>query len=311
MAGLAILCSGQGAQNAGMFDLLAEAPQAAPVFGAARAALDGRDPRALVRRPDGVDLHANRVGQVLCCTQALAAWAVLRDIVAGPLVVAGYSVGELAAWGVAGLLDVATVLRLAVRRAAVMDADTDEPSGLVAIRGLARARLEPLCRARHCHVAIVNAFDQMLVGGTTLCLQALVADADAHGGQATMLPVAVASHTPMLERASRRFREALADAPVAAEIPSGIRLLSGIDGSAVLDPALGLDKLALQVSHTIDWAACMDACRSAGVSRVLELGPGGALARLIRSVLGEGGVHSVSEFRSVAGLQRWLSAAGP
>jgi [acyl-carrier-protein] S-malonyltransferase len=39
----------------------------------------------------------------------------------GPLVVAGYSVGELSAWGVAGLLDYEAVLDLAVQRAAVHD----------------------------------------------------------------------------------------------------------------------------------------------------------------------------------------------
>jgi [acyl-carrier-protein] S-malonyltransferase len=110
MTGTAILCSGQGAQAAGMFDLLADAPEAAAVFEAAKAVLDGRDPRDLVRQAGEDELHADKAGQVLCCTQAMAAWAVLGDLVPHPLVVAGYSVGELAAWGVARVLDAKTVL---------------------------------------------------------------------------------------------------------------------------------------------------------------------------------------------------------
>jgi [acyl-carrier-protein] S-malonyltransferase len=105
MSGIAILCSGQGYQGADMFDLLADAPEAGPVFKRARLVLDGQDPRELVRRATNDALHADKVGQILCCTQAIAAWAALSAMVPRPLVVAGYSVGELAAWGVAGLLD--------------------------------------------------------------------------------------------------------------------------------------------------------------------------------------------------------------
>ena len=70
------------------------------------------------------------------------AWAALSAKVPRPLVVAGYSVGELAAWGVAGLLDYQGVLDLAVQRAAAMDEATIQPSGLVAIHGLKRDTLE-------------------------------------------------------------------------------------------------------------------------------------------------------------------------
>jgi hypothetical protein len=47
-------------------------------------------------------LNASRSGQILCCTQALAAWAALGPAQPTRAVVAGYSVGELAAWGWVG-----------------------------------------------------------------------------------------------------------------------------------------------------------------------------------------------------------------
>jgi [acyl-carrier-protein] S-malonyltransferase len=310
MSGAAILCSGQGYQGADMFNLLADAPAATPVFEAAKFVLDGKDPRLLVREASSYDLHADKVGQILCCTQAMAAWAVLSARAPRPLVVAGYSVGELAAWGVAGLLDQKDVLDLAVQRAAAMDQATTEPSGLVAIRGLRQDALDPICRAHGAHVAIVNAEDQMLVGGTRKALDAVVHDAQAAGAErTTVLPVTVPSHTPLLAEASRSFRRALDRAHLPAEVPSGVRLLSGIDGDTVFDVRAGADKLARQIQQTVDWAACMQSCRAAGVAKVVELGPGHALAHMMHEFMPDSDVHSLSEFHSLPGCEHWVQSS--
>jgi [acyl-carrier-protein] S-malonyltransferase len=310
MSGIAILCSGQGYQGADMFDQLGDAPEVGPVFQRARFALDGEDPRELVRRADSDALHTDKIGQVLCCTQAMAAWAALGAKVPRPLVVAGYSVGELAAWGVAGLLDYEGVLDLVVQRAAAMDEATKQPCGLVAIRGLRRAALDPICRMHGAYVAIVNGEDQIVVGGTRKSLGALIHDAQAAGARhTTTLPVAIASHTPLLSGASDRFRQALTSARLPAEIPADVRLLSGIDGAAVFDVRVGADKLARQVTQTVDWAACMQSCRAAGVAKVVELGPGNALARLMREFMPDGDVHSLSEFHSLSGFEHWVQGS--
>jgi [acyl-carrier-protein] S-malonyltransferase len=304
---MAILCSGQGYQGAGMFDLLADAPEADQVFETAKSVLDGQDPRQLVREASDDDLHADKLGQILCCTQAMAAWAVLRAKVPRPLVVAGYSVGELAAWGVAGLIDYASVFDLAARRAAAMDRATKEPSGLVAIHGLKRATVDRICGAHGAYVAIVNAEDRMLVGGTTKALDAVTRDARVAGAErTTMLPVAVPSHTPLLAEASNEFRQALAKAHLQAGVPSDVRLLSGIDGGTVFEVHMGAEKLARQIEQTVDWAACMESCQAAGVVKVFELGPGDALARMMHEVIPDGDVHSLSQFHSLSGLQHWI-----
>ena len=148
---IAILCSGQGTQHAGMFDLVAQASEAQPVLEAAREVLGGKDPRRFVREADAATLFSNRSGQILCCTQALAAWAIVRPHLPGSVVLAGYSVGELAAWGCAGLLEPREVLRLAVTRAEVMDEAGGSGTGLEAFIGLSRARVEELCRPHAAH----------------------------------------------------------------------------------------------------------------------------------------------------------------
>jgi [acyl-carrier-protein] S-malonyltransferase len=307
MSGVAVLCSGQGYQGAGMFDLLADAPKAIPVFKAAEGVLEGKDPRRLVRGLSNDKLHADKVGQILCCTQAMAAWAVYSGKMPRPLVVAGYSIGELAAWGVAGLLDYEEVLNLAIQRAAAMDKSTTQPSGLVAVHGLTRDKLNPICSARGAYVAIVNAEDQMLVGGTKKALEVVARDAEAAGAEhTTMLPVAVPSHTPLLAEASEEFRQALSNAHLPGQVLPDVRLLSGIDGDTVFNVQSGADKLARQIQQTVEWAACMQSCRAAGVTKVVELGPGDALAHMMQEIMPDGDVHSLSEFHSLSGFENWM-----
>ena len=301
---LAVLLSGQGGQHAGMFDLTADHPAAQTVFAEATPLL-GADPRDLVRS-GGPRLHENRTGQILVCAAALAAWTIVAAARPARVEVAGYSIGDLAAWGCAGRFAPGTVLRLAAARAEAMDAAAAPGHGLAGIRGLPVARIDAMARARGCHLAIRNAQDSVVVGGERGALEALCAEALAAGAQrAVLLPVHTPSHTPLLAAATGRFRTNLLDAP-GLRPRGGPRLLSGLDGAPVFDAAAGLEKLALQISRTIDWAACLEAAREDGADAVLELGPGHALATMARSALPDARVHAIEDFRSVAGVTDWL-----
>jgi [acyl-carrier-protein] S-malonyltransferase len=78
------------------------------------------------------------------------------------------------------------------------------------------------------------------------------------------------AHTPLLSEATDLFRAVLREA--APQLPRmDYRLLSGIDGDTILDIETGIDKVARQISTTIDWAACLESCRSAGAQAALEL----------------------------------------
>lgn len=301
---LAILLSGQGGQHPAMFDLTADRSEAQAVFEAARPLL-GQDPRDLAKAGEG--LHGNRTGQILCCVAALAGWSVLAAGKPGRAIVAGYSIGDLAAWGVAGRFDAASVLRLAAARAEAMDAASGEGFGLAGIRGIGLDALEALAGNHGCHLAIRNAADSGVVGGRRDALDALCKEAVARGAQrAVPLAVATPSHTPLLAAASERFRETLAGTDLHRPPPTAPRLLSGLDGAPVFSAQTGLDKLARQISHTIDWAACLEACGEFGATHVLELGPGHALASMAEAALPGVKVHALDAFRSVEGVRGWI-----
>jgi [acyl-carrier-protein] S-malonyltransferase len=59
-----------------------------------------------------------------------------------------------------------------------------------------------------------------------------------------------------------------------------VRLFGGSDASPVIDISAGMDKLAEQISQTVQWADCLQGCVEAGASTFLELGPGRALSEM-------------------------------
>ncbi|RQH14714.1 acyltransferase domain-containing protein [Bradyrhizobium sp. RP6] len=304
---LAILCSGQGRQQRDMFALTGDAPEAAPLFAHAAALLGGRDPREFVRDEADEVLHRNRAGQILCTLHPLAAACALADVIPHGVIIAGYSVGEVAAWGVGGLFDATATLNLVARRAEAMDAATRAGDGLIFVRGLSRDEVDRVCERHGTAVAIVNPGDAFVIGGGREALSGFARDARAMHARIVALPVEVASHSQRLSPASAVFREALREASVIFPPRSGARILSGIDAAPVVVRETGLDKLAAQISQTVQWADCLQACVEAGATGFLELGPGHALSGMVADIAPGLPAHALDDFRSVEGVRTWLT----
>jgi len=305
----AILCPGQGAQHAGMFDLVRHDSRGAAILQAydleRRLGGDTALTLAQVLQDDAL-LFANRHAQALIVAAGMAAWDSMRDALPAPTLVAGYSVGELTAVGVAGMWSADTAIEAALVRARCMDACLLDVAqqGLMAVGGMALAAASALLNGYQVHVAIETGFDTLIAGGRRDDLLRAQTAMMAAGAHTTMLPVGIASHTPLMAAAVTPFA-ALLDSLSwhQAQCP----LLAGVSGLAVADQPAARNALLAQLTATIHWSACMDACVEQGINVALELGPGSALSRMLRERHAHIECRSLADFRTLAGALKWLA----
>ena len=303
---LALLCGGQGLISPGIFDLAAESAAAAPILATA-AALLGDDPRALVRAGDAAALSENRMSQILSVTASLALHAAMAEALPAPCAVIGYSVGEMAAWSIAGVWPPEEALRLTALRAEAMTAAAGEPGRLAYVRGLAETQVSALAGAERCAIAIRNPGGLFVVGGAEAAI-ARFCDAAREAGaeRAAPLAVRIAAHTPLLDAAIAPFATAL-NASAPRDPAQETLLLSGSGGGRVFRAAPALARLAAQVARPIDWAGSLEALFERGCDRFLDLGPGAPLAAMLGAVDPSATVRAASDFRSLDGLRRWCT----
>lgn len=299
---LALLCPGQGVQHAEMFERVRDLPAARHILDLASTVL-GRDVFSAAGAEDRFD---NAQAQPLLCAASLAQWQGLRDCVPAPTLIAGYSIGELAAHAIAGSFDAATCLALAAQRARLMDSASPADAGLQAVLGLERHVLQPLCDLHGAPVAIANGQDHFIVGGTHASLQRLADAARAQGADIRLLPVRVPAHTPLLAAAVAPFAAALDASPLQAP---RLPLLAGIDARPVRDRATAVNTLSLQLAQTIEWAQVMRQAFERGARVFLQLGPGNALARMVAPAYPCCEVRAVEEFQSLEGAAAWVRSA--
>jgi len=304
MAGrLAILCPGQGAQHAGMFDLARMDPGASGLLDAWFG--DPRLAPVLRASVESEERFANRIAQPSIVAATLAMWSALRARLPEPALVAGYSIGELSAYGVAGALDPDDAVKLAIERARLMDAclEGGAAQAMVALSGMPDGSVDALLTRFGYYAAIVTGDDALVAGGPAAQGELLAQAALAAGGHATVLPVAVASHTPLLQAAVAPFAALLENRRWTAP---AFPVLSGISAEPVIDAQKAMRELPRQIAEPILWRECMDACVEAGVTVALELGPGAALARMLQARHPHIACRSVAEFRSLDGIHSWL-----
>jgi len=298
---LAVLCPGQGAQHPALFDQVSAHAEGARVIDDAARAL-GEDPRDWLEQGDAI--YHNAIAQPLICVLQLAQWALLRSQLPVPAALSGYSVGELACYGVSGALGTGEAARLARVRAAAMDgAAVTNPGGLIGVRGLSRPALRRLCEATHAFIAIVTGDDAFVVGGSAAALDCIRERCESAGAKLTDLRVGIASHTPLLAHAASDFRIALEHSTLAAPTTP---VIAGIDAGLVTTRDRAIATLSAQVSHTVEWSQCLDALHERGCRVFVELGPGRALSRMLRERFDDVDARSVDEFRDFAGAARWV-----
>jgi [acyl-carrier-protein] S-malonyltransferase len=298
---LAVLCPGQGAQHPALLDFVDRHADSAAIIADASAALD-EDLRACLASGDA--MFRNAIAQPLIAAAQLAQWAALRDALPMPAALAGYSIGELACYAIAGAFDASELVRLARARAEAMDtAAAATPGSLVGVSGLTQSSLRKVCAEIDAHVAIVISDDTAVVGGTLAALDRLRERCANLGVNVTELRVDIASHTPLLASAAAAFRGALERSTLST--PS-IPVVAGVDASLVATRDRAIETLSAQISHAVEWAQCLDTLHERGCRVFIELGPGRALSRMVRARFADVEARAVDEFRQLENVSAWV-----
>ena len=194
-------------------------------------------------------------------------------------VVAGHSVGELAAAAIAGVLPALDAVDLAAVRGTAMSAACAlTPTGMSALMGgdtdVVLATLAELDLVG----ANVNGGGQIVAAGPIPALEQLAANPPA-GVRVIPLPVAGAFHTSFMGSAESALRTHLATVTPADPVHP---LLSNSDGSVIASGSTYLGLLVAQVTRPVRWDLCMQTLRTLGVTGVLELPPAGTLVGLVK-----------------------------
>ncbi len=224
---------------------------------------------------------------LVVATALLAARHLSTDIVAGDpgralpagSLVAGHSVGELAAAALAGVLTALDAVELAAVRGTAMSAACAlTPTGMSAVMGGDTAAVLAALAELDLVGANVNGGGQIVAAGGLDALARLAAEPPA-GARVIPLPVAGAFHTSFMGSAQDALRAHLAELVPADPVHP---LLTNSDGTVVASGAGYLDLLGVQVTRPVRWDLCTQTMRTMGVTGMLELPPAGTLVGLAK-----------------------------
>ncbi len=277
---------GQGAQAVGMGqDLAAEHPAAREVFEAADAALGIPISKICFEGP-AEELTRTVNTQPAIVTHAVAALAAAvasGAITHRPAFVAGHSLGEYAALIAAGAVSFEDGVRLVQERGRLMQEACDAaPSTMAAVLGMEPDALAAVCAGAGAHICNINAPGNITIGGTAAAVEAASeAATEAGASRVVALTVSGAFHTPLMQSAADGMRAVLAGVAFAAP---GVPVVSNVTAQPLTTGSSFAEELASQITSPVLWAASVGTMAAAGVTEVIEFGPGKVLTGLIRRI---------------------------
>jgi [acyl-carrier-protein] S-malonyltransferase len=281
---IALLAPGQGSQTEGMLSPWLEQPGAEDQLTLWSKA-SGLDLVRLGTTASTEEITDTAVTQPLVVATTLLAHQELtrRGLLAGAeLIVAGHSVGEIAAYAIAGVLGADDAVALAATRGAEMaKACAIEPTGMSAVLGGDEAEVLSRLEQLELFPANRNAPGQIVAAGSLAALEKLAEDPPAKA-RVRALGVAGAFHTKYMAPALDGYAAAAA-AVVTAE-PTAT-LLSNRDGKPVTSGGAAMDTLVAQLTQPVRWDLCTETLREHNVTAIVEFPPAGTLTGIAKREL--------------------------
>jgi len=301
------LFPGQGAQFVGMAqDLAAAFPEVRETLQEADEALGFSLSGLMAEGPmEALTLTTNTQPAVLAHSVAVLRLLRARGV-EEPVAVVGHSLGEYSALVAAGAIDFADALRTVQSRGRFMQEAVPAGVGaMAAIIGLPGEQVAALCAQLSRPDALVCAANfndpkqTVIAGHAAAVAAALPVLKEAGARRALPLPVTAPFHCPLMAPVQPRL----------AEVLNGIRLsdpvlpvVANVDAAANRDGQRVGELLIEQVTAPVRFVDCVGTLASMGVSEALEIGPGRALAGMVKRIAPEIAVTSVGTEEQVKTL---------
>jgi [acyl-carrier-protein] S-malonyltransferase len=285
---LAFVFPGQGSQKIGMLSELAEHhPVVQATFAEASEVLD-YDLWALAQAGTQEQINLTERTQPLLLSASVAIWRLWRALGGPrPAQMAGHSLGEWSALVCAEVIDFADAVKVVrARGAAMQEAVPANVGAMAAVIGLDDEAIRQVCIASVgdgiVEAVNYNAPGQVVIAGTAEAVDRAVKACKVAGAKRALpLPVSAPFHTSLMRPAADAVAplvEELSFSNPIVPIVHNVTACVEVDGEAIKELMLE------QIYKPVPWVSCVLALKSAGITDVVECGPGRVLSGLIKRI---------------------------
>lgn len=290
---IGLIFPGQGSQTVGMGkELYDQSAEARAIFSTADEMLDFSLSTLCFEGP-AETLEDTYNAQPALLTMSIAALADLlsradtEGIELRPIVTAGHSLGQFTSLVAANAIDFTSALTLVRERGRLMkDAGDARPGGMAAVIGMSDNDLAAVVSDAGSEgvirIANANCPGQTVISGEIPALEHAMELARERGARkVARLGVSIASHSPLMEDASRQLGELLETVELRDPAYPIVGNVSSQPMTSVQDIR---EELAHHMERPVNWTGSVRTMIDMGVDTFVELGPGSVLGGLNRRI---------------------------
>ena len=181
-------------------------------------------------------------------------------------------------------------------------AAAEHPASMLAVMKLDNAKIEEICNGfKQVYPVNYNAPGQLVVAGAKEEMEDFNKAIREAGGRGMPVAVGGGFHSPFMDEAAKEFGEAAAAFGLKQPV---ITVYSNFTTEPYGENVLEL--MANQINHSLRWQESIERMAADGFDTFIEVGVGDTLKKLIRRILPDAKVYSVSNMEEVQKIKEEL-----